>query len=167
MQNTKFSIRQILFLFFFILINSILLAYIEIQIEGSSGWAQNLPTWQVQYKDFIFTGYHLALWLFLFVYLHFIYFFLPWSAKQECLILVTFFTILCLEDAFWFLLNPDKIYQDDWRNPKIGIVPYFYFICLFLTLFFSFFLHSFSIYLLDFFFFGFILFSYPFQVACQ
>jgi hypothetical protein len=70
-----------------------LFANVEIQIEGSAGWASNLPTWRIEEHpllDLFFggramTGYHA--WI------------LP------C-ILAFFIIFWIVEDALWFICNP-------------------------------------------------------------
>jgi len=157
-----------LLLFSYLFILSILFAYLEIQIEGSEGWAKNLPTWKQKFMafgfEFEFTGYHLSMWIFLLMLLHFPFFFIPWSFKYEFFILSFYFVISILEDSFWFLLNKDFKGKDDyWRNPKIAGIPYFYFICVFFGLFFAILSRSPNWIMIVAFTSLFVLFSYPFQ----
>lgn len=92
-----------------------LFALLEIQIEGSSGWASGLPTWRVESRwtrwllgSRALTGYHLYVHLFLFLLLH-----LPfalslappgWSAELRILAFWVLFWVL--EDYLWFVFNP-------------------------------------------------------------
>jgi hypothetical protein len=85
---------------------------------------------------------------------------------KEIITLITFFTILLLEDSFWFLMNL-PIQNDDWRNPKLGCVPYFYFIISFLVLLLSVLSSNRYIYLFSIFNLIYILITYPFQVTCS
>lgn len=163
-SNEWNSKSKSLLLFTYLFGLSILFAYLEIQIEGNEGWAKNLPTWRIQYRGFEFTGYHLSMWIFLLILLHFPFFFIPWSLKFEFFILSFYFILSILEDSFWFLLNKDFKGKDDyWRNPKIAGIPYFYFICVFFALLFAI-LSRFKNWILIVAFASlFVLFSYPFQ----
>src|SRR5436190_23540277 len=92
-----------------------LFALLEIQIEGSNGWAAGLPTWRVEnrwtrllYSSKTLTGYHLYIQLFTLAIVH-----LPfglsltqftWHAEARVLSFFIFFWIL--EDFLWFVLNP-------------------------------------------------------------
>ncbi len=148
---------------------SIIFAYLEIQIEGTSGWAENLPTWKKKVMGFNCTGYHLALWFTLFLLVHFPIFFVPWTLKIEFFILSFYFILLILEDSFWFLLNSseffDKKKQDPWRNPKVGgYIPFFYFICAGLALLFAILSKSLNWSIVVALSSLFVLVSYPFQV---
>jgi hypothetical protein len=127
----------ILNIFLFLL--SIILALLEIQIEGNYGWASKLPTWQFKIGKFMITGYHLYLWSFLIIFVHFPFLFINWSWKNECYILTFLLMLLLLEDSFWFLFNKKFTLKDYWRYPKFHCIPYFYFIIAFLVLFLSFF----------------------------
>lgn len=97
----------------FAIIVSVILALLEIQIEGGNGWAEKLPTWRIKnpvnkilnWPDL--TGYHFYLNL-LFVFILQLPFFLgfPFSLKNELLILELFLLIMLTEDFLWFVLNP-------------------------------------------------------------
>ena len=92
-----------------------LFAKVEIQIEGSDGWAANLPTWRIEKHwllDVFFggrplTGYHA--WCLPFVLL---LFHLPcamlwtWSWPLEARAMASFMIFWIVEDMLWFLLNP-------------------------------------------------------------
>jgi hypothetical protein len=94
---------------------SFLFAMVEIQIEGSDGWAANLPTWRIEKHwllDVFFggrplTGYHA--WCLPFVLL---VFHLPsamlwtWSWPLEARAMAAFMLFWIIEDLLWFLLNP-------------------------------------------------------------
>lgn len=132
------NLKTTIGLFIYIIVLSIFLAYLEIQIEGTDGWAKNLPTWRAKVSNFEITGYHLSLWAFVFLYAHMPMFFTGWSFKKESFALSFFIQLLLLEDSFWFLLNSEfKGKKDEWREPKIGPIPKFYFIGAFATLFFA------------------------------
>lgn len=98
---------------------AVVLAILEIQIEGKHGWAMNLPTWRPRkgswfikvYSNFIngkeVTGYHLSMFTFVLLILH-----LPYSFGQELNILnwsmtmSLFFIFIVLWDFLWFVMNP-------------------------------------------------------------
>ena len=89
-------------------------ALVEIQIEGGSGWASDLPTWRVQnrvtralFGNRAVTGYHLYFQLFILTILH-----LPfavgakfsWTIELRLLAFGALFWVL--EDFLWFAFNP-------------------------------------------------------------
>ncbi|MDO8424488.1 MAG: hypothetical protein Q7S70_00930 [bacterium] len=107
---------QILYLFFF----ALLLAALEVQIEGKDGWAANLPTWRPQsskwysrlYKRITWgkdlTGYHLLVLLLVLSFLHFPYAVSGnWSWSSELATLSFLFLVIVVEDFLWFVINPD------------------------------------------------------------
>ena len=91
-------------------------AKVEIQIEGSAGWATSLPTWRIEQHILLtlfwggraMTGYHA--WAFTFVALMF---HLPlammgqWSWLLEGRVLASVMLFWVIEDLLWFVLNPD------------------------------------------------------------
>lgn len=89
-------------------------ALIEIQIEGSAGWAQNLPTWRVRSRLLAalfpgrpLTGYHFWVLIFIGIVAHLPFAFgLPWtwSGQLRSIAFILFFWVL--EDFLWFALNP-------------------------------------------------------------
>ncbi len=90
-------------------------AKVEIQIEGSDGWAANLPTWRIEKHwllDVFFggrplTGYHAWCLPFVLGVFH-----LPmamlwtWSWPLEARAMAAFMIFWIVEDLLWFLLNP-------------------------------------------------------------
>jgi hypothetical protein len=96
--------------FIYVLIASILLALVEIQIEGEFGWAKKLPTWRRQIKigklGFELTGYHLFFFSLIFFLLHFRFVFQLWTLRDELFTMSAFVFMTILEDFFWFALNP-------------------------------------------------------------
>lgn len=104
--------NHILF-FSFVILVSVLLAKVEIQIEGKDGYAKNLPvTWRTDNKwiRFFFTGtsYHLYMGLFLLVLVHLPFTTgLTWTLGKEMLVLSFLAFITVAEDFLWFVLNPD------------------------------------------------------------
>ncbi len=98
-----------------VLMQAFLFAQVEIQIEGASGWAANLPTWRLE-KHWLLdiflggramTGYHAWVFAFMFTVFHF-----PmvangcyeWRAESQALGCLMLFWIA--EDFLWFVLNP-------------------------------------------------------------
>ncbi|PIR69475.1 MAG: hypothetical protein COU47_02770 [Candidatus Niyogibacteria bacterium CG10_big_fil_rev_8_21_14_0_10_46_36] len=103
----------------FIAITAIVAALLEIQIEGSAGWAKNLPTWRSNPKKWhgkmfrlLFnqsdvTGYHIAFWAFVLTAYHGPLFWdVAWSISLEADILTGFLIFWVLEDFLWFVFNP-------------------------------------------------------------
>lgn len=98
---------------------AVVLAILEIQIEGAHGWAKNLPTWRPHPKNPISriwtkimsgkeaTGYHLAMFLFVLMIFHLPYVFgLPLTINHELKTLSLYFLFVPLWDFLWFVLNP-------------------------------------------------------------
>lgn len=90
-------------------------ALLEIQIEGSDGWARKLPTWRIENRwtrllmgSRPLTGYHLYVHLFLLVMLHLPYAlgFAGGSLQAEARIAAFWIGFWVLEDYLWFVLNP-------------------------------------------------------------
>jgi hypothetical protein len=90
-------------------------AQIEIQIEGSAGWAANLPTWRIE-KHWLLdmflgsrplTGYHAWLFPFIALFFHFPFVFSGnWSWRAEARIISCIMLFWTTEDFLWFVLNP-------------------------------------------------------------
>lgn len=110
-----------------------LLAKLEIQIEGSAGWARNLPTWRKQLPGFELTGYHVYLLSFIFVLMHFPFVFVSWNWNIEMQILSFYLAFWILEDFLWFVLNPGfglKKFKADyipWHRFWLGPFPAVYY----------------------------------------
>lgn len=98
----------------------VLLALLEIQIEGPDGWASGnpnvwmpgegwwTPLWHMGMGDRKeLTGYHLFMNGFLLLVMH-QHFFLgvKWSAREEARALTRFVVIGTFWDLYWFLFNP-------------------------------------------------------------
>jgi len=126
----------------FLFLLSIILALLEIQIEGTHGWASKLPTWKLEIGNFVMTGYHLYLWSFLLIMVHLPFIFIQWKWETECYLLTFLFLLLLLEDTFWFIFNKKFQLKDYWRYPKYQCIPYFYFIIAFFTIFFGLFIKN-------------------------
>jgi hypothetical protein len=114
----------------FLILLSFFVAYLEVQIEGTHGWAASLPTWRqkVGSSSFVLTGYHVAFWSTLLLMVHLPFLMVPWSGRLECFVLSFLFALLLLEDAMWFFMNR-RVHDDPWRQPKVfNTVPYFFFL---------------------------------------
>jgi hypothetical protein len=98
-----------------VLLLSFFFANIEIQIEGSAGWAANLPTWRIEHHWLLdifwggraMTGYHAWVFPFILLFFHFPLFFAAhWSWRAECRIIACIMVFWVTEDFLWFVLNP-------------------------------------------------------------
>jgi hypothetical protein len=92
----------------------LILALLEIQIEGAKGWASGLPTWRIENERLLrltsgkaLTGYHVWFNLLLLLWLHLPFWFVPWSWASELTIVGTYFLMAVQWDFLWFLLNPN------------------------------------------------------------
>ncbi len=90
-------------------------ANVEIQIEGSAGWAVNLPTWRIEEHWLLdifwggrpMTGYHMWVFSFMFLVFHMgIFVFNQWSLKIEARIIACIMLFWIIEDFLWFMINP-------------------------------------------------------------
>jgi len=109
---------------------ALLMAAVEIEIEGAYGWAQNLPTpYRVSgpvARAFAavlggkpLTGYNLLMFSATLVAFHLPFAFgAPWSAVAELGVLAAWISWSALWDFLWFLLNP--VYG--WRRFRRGSV---------------------------------------------
>jgi len=143
---------QIAYIFIFCLI----LAFLEVQIEGKDGWAKNLPTWRPgDDRWFVklyrrvtsgknLTGYHLGINLLVLFSLHGFYFFNSvWTWSSELQVLALFFLIAGVWDFLWFVLNPHYGWKSfkpvyiAWHKSWLGPWPldYYYAVILFIVLY--------------------------------
>lgn len=98
----------------FILFISYAFAMLEIQIEGTAGWAKNLPTWRIEnhwaLKIFFggraLTGYHFWAHVFVTLLFHLPLAFLPFSWTMELKIIGGIILFWITEDFLWFVMNP-------------------------------------------------------------
>lgn len=102
----------------YILVFGILLALLEIEIEGKHGWAKNLPTWRKDSSSSLvflrsITGYHSILFLMILFLNHIVYIgFFGWSwIIDELMILSFHFFLVIYWDFLWFVLNPHYTYK--------------------------------------------------------
>lgn len=138
-------ITQTIYLFFM----ALALAIIEVQIEGKSGWASQLPTWRPKIGskfDKIFskimsgkptTGYHLAVFTFVFLIMHYPFFAgAKWCWISELQTLSLFLLFSAVWDFLWIVVNPHfgikkmDVQHIWWHKKRIGIVPLDYFFAL-------------------------------------
>ena len=108
---------------------SFFFAQVEIQIEGSAGWAAALPTWRIESHWLLdifwggrpMTGYHAWVFPFIAMVFHlpvFLYGRWSWRAEARIVAMIMFFWVL--EDALWFVLNP----AFGWTKFSAGNIPW-------------------------------------------
>ena len=103
----------------YIFLLGIVLAILEIQIEGQHGWAKNLPTWRPHTSQWYsalytkimsgreLTGYHLTMFTFVLLIFHLPYVFgLTFTFEHWLKTISFFFMFIVLWDFQWFILNP-------------------------------------------------------------
>ncbi len=125
---------------------AILLALLEIEIEGAHGWAEKLPTWRWGPPWYLrltngkaMTGYHACLLSLILLFLHG-----PllegFTWEREARVLSVFFQLAVVWDFLWFVLNPAygtprfKPGQVAWFRSWIGPAPADYYGGLLLSL---------------------------------
>jgi hypothetical protein len=92
-----------------------LFANVEIQIEGTGGWAANLPTWRIEHHWLLdmflggraMTGYHAWVFSFIFLVFHFPMI-VGWrfTLRDECHAIACLMMFWIVEDFLWFVVNP-------------------------------------------------------------
>ncbi len=121
---------------------ALLLAVLEIQIEGRYGWASRLPTWRPQQGSLVSrwfskimsgkpaTGYHLVLFSFVLLLFHWPYVYgWPLNLSNWLRTVSLFFSTVVLWDFLWFVLNPAyplKYFQKEvvaWHKRWWGRLP--------------------------------------------
>jgi hypothetical protein len=125
-MKESYMIKHLKFLVF-ILATAILMALLEIQIEGDGGWARNLPTWRLVLSgNFLgmfgdankpLTGYHFYLWLLLLVLPHSAFLLVRWTPQREFSILACYVFFTTAEGLLWFVFNPAYGWQK--FNPQV------------------------------------------------
>jgi hypothetical protein len=103
----------------YIFIMALILAILEVQIEGAHGWAKNLPTWRANPSKWYakiymkmmegkeMTGYHLSMFFFVALIFHLPFFFNTiWSIAAELNVIIIFLLFVVLWDYLWFVVNP-------------------------------------------------------------
>lgn len=130
----------------YIFLMAMVLALLEIQIEGRHGWAENLPTWRPPAHHWlarlyakllagkVVTGYHLAMFAFVFLVFHLPYVFgLPLTLERELKTVSFYFMFVVLWDFLWFVLNPHyplKRFKREhiwWHKRWLGVAPIDYY----------------------------------------
>jgi len=109
----------------YLFVMALILAILEVQIEGKHGWAANLPTWRPRadkwytklFKWFAggkgMTGYHLSIFSFVFLIFHLPFFWgVSWSLAREAETLAIFAIFLPVWDYLWFVVNPHFTVKD-------------------------------------------------------
>ena len=97
-------------LYFFVI--ALVLALLEIQIEGPHGWAEKLPTWRWQSAGVLrwagkpITGYHVFLLLFILLFIHLPTAYMGFTLEREAELLSLFFMLAVFWDFLWFVCNP-------------------------------------------------------------
>src|SRR5262245_36992514 len=97
-------------LYFFAI--ALVLAQLEIQIEGAHGWAEKLPTWRWQSPAVLrwagkpITGYHVFLLLVILLFMHLPMMYVGFSLEREAEILALFSLLAVFWDFLWFVCNP-------------------------------------------------------------
>lgn len=99
---------------------ALVLAILEVQIEGANGWAKNIPTWRPDPKKWYaklykkvmsgkeLTGYHLSMFSFVALIFHMPFVFnLKWNISNELDVLAIFFIFVVVWDYLWFVVNPN------------------------------------------------------------
>jgi hypothetical protein len=144
--------EKLLFINLYFFIIALVLAILEIQIEGPSGWARNLPTWKpsanIWYSKLYsklmsgkaLTGYHLTLFIFILLIFHLPFVFgLPFELVTWVQILSLFFMFTVLWDFLWFILNPSyplkqfKSQHISWHKKWFLGIPLDYYLGLILS----------------------------------
>jgi len=116
---------QVIFIFIFCLV----LATLEVQIEGKAGWATNLPTWRPSATKWYsrlygkimggrdLTGYHISIFSLVFIFLHYPYFTgEAWSLVSELTTLSFLLIVIIVWDFLWFVINPRYDFRHFWAE---------------------------------------------------
>ncbi|MEK7866731.1 MAG: hypothetical protein AAB434_08600 [Planctomycetota bacterium] len=97
----------------YLFVIALVLALLEVQIEGPHGWASSLPTWRFDHPRWLalangkpVTGYHVCMIGLLLLLFHFPAVREPWSWRAEGELLSQFFLVAVFWDFLWFVLNP-------------------------------------------------------------
>ncbi len=113
----------------YILTFGLLLALLEIEIEGENGWAKALPTWRKNKTNAIFgflrnmTGYHLVLSIMNIFLIHIVYVgIFGWNNFMDELLIIAFYLFLTIYwDFLWFVLNP----HFTWKKFRKEHIPWY------------------------------------------
>lgn len=136
----------------YLFVMAIVLAILEIQIEGEHGWAEKLPTWRPKKKGFFVnlyskfvggrevTGYHVIMFTFVLLIFHLPFVFgLNFDLLHWLQIMSLYFMFVILWDFLWFVLNPHrplKKFKKEfiwWHKYWWGGLPIDYYITMILS----------------------------------
>ena len=131
----------------YLFIVALVLAFLEVQIEGKHGWAAKLPTWRKSDSWYAklwgvfmsgkeMTGYHLGMFGSWVLILHYPFFAgTAWSWGAEAWVLSIFCLFAAMQDYLWIIINPyygviKRRPKDDvwWHKHWIGPFPTDYYI---------------------------------------
>jgi len=111
--------QEIIIANIYLFVLAIVLAILEIQIEGKHGWAMKLPTWRPKGGNLFIraysrlmsdrepTGYHMSMFSFVLLILHLPYVFgYVLNFHNWLMTMSLFFIFVVLWDFLWFVLNP-------------------------------------------------------------
>jgi len=131
----------------FLFLVATLLALLEVQIEGTNGWAGALPTWRAEGAlvraitgGRPITGYHVYLWLLLLALLHTPLLFTRFTRELETRLLGWFFLLTVSWDFLWFVWNPSfglsRFHSENiwWYSRWLLGIPVDYYVGLALSL---------------------------------
>ncbi len=103
----------------YLFLMAVVLAILEIQIEGEHGWAKRLPTWRPRADHWLrrlyrrtmsgkeVTGYHLAMFGFVLMVFHLPFAFgLPLTLPSWLHTLSYYLLFMVVWDFLWFVMNP-------------------------------------------------------------
>ena len=112
----KLDLFHFLLLLAYVFVLGFFFAKVEIQIEGSAGWATSLPTWRIEQHLLLtlfwggraMTGYHAWVFTFIALIFHFPLAMMgDWSWLLEGRVVASVMLFWVIEDFLWFVLNPD------------------------------------------------------------
>lgn len=115
----------------YLFLSALVLAFIEVQIEGKHGWASNLPTWTAPDKWYgrlyskimagkTLTGYHLGIFFFVLLFLHYpLILSGAYNWQAELAVLSNFFIFVVFWDYLWIIINPH--YGVLRRRPRLDV----------------------------------------------
>lgn len=125
----------------YLFVLALVLALLEIQIEGPHGWAEKLPCWRPDPDSFLekafskligkpLTGYHISVFTLVFITLHFPFFTgTKWSISEELWTISILLLYSVFWDFLWFVWNPYyglKKFSSSaiwWHKNWLGPVP--------------------------------------------
>ena len=112
----KLDLFHFLLLLSYVFVLGFFFAKVEIQIEGSAGWATSLPTWRIEQHLLLtlfwggraMTGYHAWVFTFIALIFHFPLAMMgEWTWLLEGRVVSSLMLFWVMEDFLWFVLNHD------------------------------------------------------------